>query len=132
MKIVRKINNELAIAGQITLEQLPQIAQEGFKSVLNLRSPNEQGFLNSEPEKVEFLGLSYINIPVKSEVMNDETATSLLEQINKLSKPLLMHCDYAMRSAVIVLMYIVIWQGATLQQAFKQVEKFGLFRTVSD
>ncbi|MHC5769509.1 MAG: hypothetical protein ACYTXI_28655 [Nostoc sp.] len=54
MEIVRKINDELAIAGQITLEQLPQVAQEGFKSVINLRSPDEQGFLNSERKKLSF------------------------------------------------------------------------------
>ncbi|MBN3880056.1 sulfur transferase domain-containing protein [Nostoc sp. JL23] len=132
MEIVRKINDELAIAGQITLEQLPQVAQEGFKSVINLRSPDEQGFLNSEQKKIELLGLSYINIPVQVELMNDETATSLFEQINTLSKPLLVHCDYAMRSAVVVLMYIVLRQGATLQQAFKQIEQFGLFRAVND
>lgn len=91
MEIVRKINDELVIARQITLEQLPQVAQEGFKSVINLRSPDEQGFLNSEQKKIELLGLSYINIPVQVELMNDETATSLFEQINTLSKPLLVH-----------------------------------------
>ena len=83
METVRKINDELAIAGQITLEQLPQIAQSGFKSVLNLRSPEENGFLNSEQEKVEALGLSYINIPFKLEVINNEIAISVFKQIRR-------------------------------------------------
>ncbi len=39
MKTISKINDELAIARQVTPEQLQQIAQSGFKSVLNLRSP---------------------------------------------------------------------------------------------
>lgn len=128
MEAVRKINDELAIAGQITLEQLPQIAQSGFKSVLNLRSHEENGFLNNEQEKVEALGLSYINIPLKLEVINNEIASFVFKQINKLPKPTLVHCDSAMRSAVIVLMYIAVRQGATVEQALQHAEQLGLFR----
>jgi len=32
METIRKINDELTIAGQVTLEQLEQVAQEGFVS----------------------------------------------------------------------------------------------------
>jgi len=35
MRAIRKINDELTIIGQVTPEQLQQVAQEGFKSVLN-------------------------------------------------------------------------------------------------
>ena len=34
MENVKKINDELTVAGQVTPEQLQQAAQEGFKSVL--------------------------------------------------------------------------------------------------
>lgn len=131
MEIIRKINDELAIAGQVTLEQLPQVAQEGFKSVLNLRSPDEDGFLNSEQQQVEDLGLYYLNIPVKVEAINDEIADLVLTQTNKLPKPALVHCDSAMRAAAIVLMQIATRQGVTLKQAFKQAEKLGLFRILT-
>ncbi|WP_306557707.1 beta-lactamase hydrolase domain-containing protein [Nostoc sp. 'Peltigera malacea cyanobiont' DB3992] len=66
MNIVRKINDNLAIAGQITLDQLGQIADEGYKSVLNLRLPDEIGLLANEQEKTELLGLYYVNIPLKT------------------------------------------------------------------
>lgn len=127
MDTVRKINDELAIAGQVRLEQLPEIAQAGFKSVLNLRSPDEAGFLNNEQQQAEVLGLSYINIPVEPEGINDESVTQLFNQINKLPKPVLVHCDSAMRAAAIVLLHIAVRQGATLKQAFNQAEKLGLF-----
>jgi len=58
METIRKINDELTIAGQVTLEQLEQVAQEGFKSV-NLRSPDEEGFLSNEQQQAEALGLYY-------------------------------------------------------------------------
>lgn len=127
MDTVRKINDELAIAGQVRLEQLPEIDRAGFKSVLNLRSPDEAGFLNNEQQQAEVLGLSYINIPVEFEGINDESVTQLFNQINKLPKPVLVHCDSAMRAAAIVLLHIAVRQGATLKQAFKRAEKLGLF-----
>ncbi len=130
MEAIKKINDELTIAGQVTPEQLRQVAQEGFKSVLNLRSPDEEGFLSNEQQQAEALGLYYVNIPVKFEAINDEIAARVLMQTNKLPKPTLVHCDNAMRAAAIVLMHIATRQGATLRQAFKQAEQLGLFGIV--
>ena len=127
MKIIRKINDELAIAGQISPEQLQQIAQEGFKSVLNLRSPDEEGFLIREQEQAEALELYYRNIPIKLEAINDEIATRVFHVINELPKPILVHCTSAKRAAALVLMYIAMRQGATFKQAFSQAEQLGLF-----
>lgn len=128
MKIIRKINDELAIAGQITPQELQQIAQEGFKSVLNLRSPDEDGFLIGEQEQAEALGLHYGNIPIKLEAFNDEIATRVFRVMNEsLPKPILVHCSSAKRAAALVLMYIAMRQGATFKQAFNQAEQLGLF-----
>lgn len=127
MKIIRKINDELAIAGQITSEQLQEIAQEGFKSVLNLRSPDEDGFLSNEQEQAQALGLSYLNLPIKLEAINDEIGTRVFRVINELPKPILIHCSSARRAAALVLMFIATRQGATVQQAFQQAEQLGLF-----
>ncbi|MEH1788265.1 MAG: sulfur transferase domain-containing protein [Nostoc sp.] len=63
MNIIRKINDELAIAGQITLDQLQQIGDEGYRSVVNLRLSDETGFLVNKQEKTELLGLYYVNFP---------------------------------------------------------------------
>lgn len=127
METIRKINDDLAIAGQIVPEQLKQIYQQGFKSVLNLRSPDEEGFLNNEQQYVEALGLNYINIPIKVETITAEIADRILNTIDELSKPALVHCNNSMRSAAIVLMHISTHQGVSLIQAFKQAEKIGLF-----
>jgi protein tyrosine phosphatase (PTP) superfamily phosphohydrolase (DUF442 family) len=93
-------------------------------------SPQENDFLSSEQEKVEVLRLAYINIPLKLEVINDEIAIFVFKQINKLPKLTLVHCDSAIRAAAIVLMYIAVRQGATVQQAFQHAEQLGLFRVV--
>jgi uncharacterized protein (TIGR01244 family) len=127
MEIIRKITNELAIAGQISPEQLLQLAQEGYQSVLNLRSPNESGFLSNEQQQAENVGLYYLNLPIESVITNDETVIELFKQINQLLKPTLVHCDTGMRASAIVLMYIAVRQGASLKQAFQQVDQLDLF-----
>jgi len=126
MITVRKINNELAIAGQITLDQLEKLADEGYKSVLNLRSPDENSLLEHEQEKVQSLGLDYINFPTNLEEINHQAALNIFQIINQLSKPILIHCDDSIRSAAIVLLYIATKQGIDFEQALQQTINLGL------
>jgi len=127
MQPIRKINAELAIAGQISPEQVIQLAQDGFQTVLNLRCPEEAAFPLEELKLVESLGLHDVNHPVEMDAITDEAATRVLQAVQSLPKPLLVHCDNAIRSAAIALMYIATRQGSTLEQAFKQARQLGLF-----
>ncbi|MEA5604322.1 beta-lactamase hydrolase domain-containing protein [Nostoc sp. UHCC 0252] len=126
MNIVRKINDDLAIAGQITLDQLRQIAEEGYRSVLNLRLSSETGLLADEQEKAEFLGLYYLNFPTKTEDINHQSTLQIYQTISGLPKPTLIHCDNSVRSAAIVLLYIAIKQGITFEKALQKVINLGL------
>jgi protein tyrosine phosphatase (PTP) superfamily phosphohydrolase (DUF442 family) len=130
MQTIRKINDELAIAGQINPEQFVQLVEGDFRSILNLRSPGEAGFLVDEPDKATALSLHYVNLPFDVDSMSDEAVTRILQQIQILPKPVLVHCDNAIRSAAIALMYIATRQGATLEQAFQQARRLGLFNGV--
>ncbi|MFN6482568.1 MULTISPECIES: hypothetical protein [unclassified Nostoc] len=126
MNIVRKINDELAIAGQITLHQLQQICDQGYRSVLNLRLPDEIGFLANEQEKTELLGLYYLNFPATSEYINHQSALQIYQTITELPKPMLIHCDNSIRSATIALLYIALKQGITFEKALQKIISLGL------
>jgi uncharacterized protein (TIGR01244 family) len=126
MNIVRKINNDLAIAGQITPSQLQQVAEEGYKSVLNLRFPDEQGLWLQEQAETEFLGLHYVNLPTKTKNLNHQTALTIFQCISELPKPILIHCDNSTRSSAIVLLYIATKQGITYEKAWQQTIKLCL------
>lgn len=125
MEKIRKINDELAIAGQITSEQLKQIAEAGYKSILNLRSPDEVGFQSSEQLNPQLLGLQYVNLPIKTTEINPQVALQVFQKLNELPKPTLVHCDSGMRSATIIFMYIATRQGISLDLAFKQAINLG-------
>ncbi len=125
MDTVRQITNELAIAGQLTLDELQQLAEGGYRSVVNLRLPNEPGFVNDEQQKVECLGLGYVNIPV-SKNLNFDDMLLVIQQLNELPKPMLVHCDSGIRSSSIVLMQLAMSQGMGAEDAFQKVVKLGL------
>lgn len=44
---MKKISSDFSIAGQIPAEEVAKLAEQGFKSVLNLRGAGEAGFLGS-------------------------------------------------------------------------------------
>lgn len=126
METIRKISDDLAIAGQITLDQLKQIAEAGYKSVLNLRSPDETGFQGSEQLNPYLLGLEYVHLPIKLTEMNPQSVIQVLQKISELPKPILVHCDSGMRSAIVIFMYIATKQGIALDIAFNKAVSLGL------
>jgi uncharacterized protein (TIGR01244 family) len=129
MEIIRKINDELSIAGQVSYEQLQDIAQEGFKAVLCLRS--KTNLLVGEQQYVEALGLWYLNPPIESQTISAESVGWVLKQMDILPKPVLIYCANAKLAAAMALMHIAMHQGMTLQQAFQRAEQLGLFSTTS-
>ncbi|HEY9639672.1 MAG TPA: sulfur transferase domain-containing protein [Coleofasciculaceae cyanobacterium] len=120
MKAIKKINEDLAIAGQITPDQLQQMTEAGYKSVLNLRSPNEMGFASNEQQNTKLLGLQYFHIPTQPRAINLEIALQIIEQINSLPKPLVLHCDNGLRSATLAVVYVYVKQGMAIEQAFQK------------
>ncbi|WP_254568490.1 beta-lactamase hydrolase domain-containing protein [Oscillatoria sp. HE19RPO] len=118
MENIKKIRDDLAIAmNQLTGEQVQQASQEGFKSILNLRSPQEEGFSSEEQQQAESAGLHYVNIPVKPDAMDDQLADRVLQEIDQLPKPALIHCKSGMRSGALTLMYIATQEGISAEQA---------------
>lgn len=125
MENVKQISAELTVAGQVTPEHLRQAAQEGFKSVMNLRSPSEEGFLSDEQQQAEALGLTYLNIPVNPNELTDELTTSVLQKIDELPKPALIHCASSMRAGVMAFMNVATRQGMTPEQVFEKATSAG-------
>ena len=126
MENTKQIDDELSVAmGQPTVEQLQQAATEGFKSVLNLRSPQEEGFVSDEQQQAEAAGLKYVNLPVKPDGMNDELTDRVLQEIERLPKPALIHCKSGMRSGVMTLMSVATDRGMTANEALAMGKQNG-------
>lgn len=126
MNTFREITDELAIAGQPTLDELQPLAEAGYRSVVNLRSPDETGFLDDEQQKTEFWGLCYVNIPIQIKTLKPDDVSQVIQQLMQLPKPILIHCDNGIRASTIVLVHLAIKQGMGAEDAFQKVTNLGL------
>jgi uncharacterized protein (TIGR01244 family) len=120
-----KVSDDMTVTGQVTEEQLRQASGEGFRSVLNLRAPEEEGVLANEKEVAEKAGLSYINIPVRKEEISDELTTQVLSEIDRLPKPALIHCSKGMRAGAMAFMHMATRGGLSAEEAMAKAQEKG-------
>jgi uncharacterized protein (TIGR01244 family) len=121
----KRIDENFTVAGQVSAEELEQASQAGFKSVLNLRSPNEPGFLNEEPQLAEDAGLEYAHTPLAIESAEEQLST-ILAELDKLPKPTLIHCAGGGRASVIALSSLAERDGLTPEQALAKAQEAGI------
>ncbi|MBD2524627.1 sulfur transferase domain-containing protein [Nostoc sp. FACHB-133] len=126
MSNTKKVSEDLSAAGQPTPEELKQAAQEGFKSVLNLRSPDEPGFLSDEQQQAQAAGLQYANIPLKPSEANQELTEAAIQEIENLPKPILIHCAAGARAGGIALIANAISEGLTYEEISQKAQELGL------
>lgn len=120
-----RINDNLTTTGQVIPEQLQQAVQEGFKAVLNLRSPDELGFSKEERQVAEALGLHYINLPLKLEALDEALITRILAELDRIPKPAVVHCAASLRSTAIALLSVAIQEGLTPEQTLSRARDLG-------
>lgn len=88
--------------GQITPEDIQEIATKGYKSVINNRPDGEGGPsqpLNSDIEAAAIkAGLVYAYLPVVSGQMTREQVEEMAKLLEKLPKPTLAFCRSGARS----------------------------------
>ncbi len=79
--------------GQPTQSELEQAKKLGYKTIINLRMPNEMTEWN-EASKVQSLDMKYVSIPVSSRdsinSINSDKMISILQ--NKSNYPVMIHC----------------------------------------
>ena len=122
----KKVSEELSSTGQVTPQQLQQAAQQGFKSVLNLRSPHEQGFLHDEQQHAKDAGLNYANVPLNPSESNQELIEKAIWEIENLPSPVLVHCAAGARATAIALIATASQQKLTPEEIKLKAEELGL------
>jgi uncharacterized protein (TIGR01244 family) len=119
MEYFQRIDADCAIAAQLTPEQIQQLPQTEFKSVLNLRSPEESGVLGDEQQQIEALGLTYANVPMLLDRLNSNLAERVLAALQNLPKPILIYCASARRASAIALLEIARERNLTPEQVLE-------------
>ena len=124
----KKISKELSATGQVTPEELHQAAKQGFKSVLNLRSPQEAGGLPDEQQHAEAAGLEYANVPLSPAIAEEAAVTQALGHLENLAKPVLIHCGAGLRAGAIGLIFTAVQLDWTEEELTAKAIELGISR----
>ena len=93
---------DFAVAGQITPEDVPAIAQAGFRSIVCNRPDGEGGPMQPSYADVEraakAAGLEVRNLPVISGRITPEQVGAMAELLEELPAPVLAYCRSGARS----------------------------------
>lgn len=112
-------------AGQPTGEQIQLLAEEGYKTVVDLRLPAEpRGF--DEPEAVRQNGMAYENIPVNPESLDPAGLDRFFEVMKKAEQPVLIHCGSSNRVGAFLYAWWVLKKGVPASEALEKARAAGL------
>lgn len=123
-----KINDQVTVGPQPSEEEINQLSQEGYQTVVNFRTDGEDEqplSPKAEGEKVESAGMKYLNIPVSMESMGPEQVDQFRSQFKDLPKPLYAHCKSGKRAGAMVMMHMAVEQGMSGDQTLQKAEEMG-------
>jgi uncharacterized protein (TIGR01244 family) len=126
MTPIKKVSDVYAIAGQLPPEALQQLSQQGYRSVLNLRVPNETGWLANEQTIVESAGLGYAHIPLQPTHLSAESQAAVLSELELLPKPVLIHCGVGARAGAIALIALATQQQLSRNAVLAKAQELGI------
>ncbi|NIB39813.1 hypothetical protein HBA55_09470 [Pseudomaricurvus alkylphenolicus] len=123
----KTFDQRLSTSGKLRSGALPLLQQQGFKTILDLRTPKEG--TAQEQRDAEALGLSYINIPVSRSLPSQQTLAKIRNLLDNSDAPILMHCGSGSRVGM-VWSLLRLQAGDSLKDALDQGRKMGMNSTM--
>ena len=103
IKNYNRATSQIATSGIIGDNGAEVLAAQGFKTIIDLRTPAEG--TNEEKQAAEAADLHYINIPVTGEGINQKQLATFTKVIENTAKPVLVHCASGNRAGAMWFAY---------------------------
>ena len=118
-----QVCDEVYRANQPSPSHLRSYKDKGIKAVLNLRGFTQQSYALFEEETCKNLGLDLISVPFSgSSAPQPEKLLEIIDIIDKIPKPFVLHCKSgADRAGLVSAMYIIIQKQLSVAEAKKQL-----------
>lgn len=121
----RLIAPGLAAAGQPSPEGFARLKEQGFKTVISLRTETEPG-VKEEEEAVKGLGLGYVSVPITLANFSQEKVDQVAKLLDDAAAgPVLLHCASANRVGA-VWAVIQARKGKSYEEAEAEGRRAGL------
>jgi uncharacterized protein (TIGR01244 family) len=126
-----RLDADFASGGLTTADAFAAIKRLGFKTVVNLRAPSEQGAdIEGEGEVVRKAGMRYVSLPFASAKPDDDAVAKFLELArNPWNLPLYVHCVSAQRANTFWLIKRVLVDRWPTEKALAEWGALGMENT---
>lgn len=118
-----RATSQIATSGIIGHNGAEILAEHGFRTIIDLRTPAEG--TNEEKQAVEAADLHYINIPVTGEGINQKQLATFTKVIENTAKPILVHCASGNRAGAMWVAYRIS-QGVAPEIAIEEGKAAGM------
>lgn len=117
---------DVASAGQPRAEHFRRLAAAGYRTVIDLRAPEEpRGF--DEAAVAREAGLAYERIPVTPDTLGDAQFDRLRTLLkDPATRPAVVHCASANRVGALLIPYLLLDDGRTPDEAIAIAKRAGL------
>jgi len=117
----------ILVGGQPTPGQLERAHELGYRTVINLRQPEEKD--NTDPDRVQDLGMTYVSIPIKGSAdMTEEKARALADALEAAELPVMVHCASGNRVGGLFAMSAYLIDGMSPEEALAVGKAAGMTR----
>lgn len=126
---IQRVNEQVSIGGQPTEDEIEQLRREGYNTIVNFRSADEEADQISpdeERERVEGLKIRYFHLPTTLQTITAEHIDRFRAAFENLPKPVFAHCTSAKRAAAIVLAQLACERDMDDMQLAETAKRIGL------
>jgi uncharacterized protein (TIGR01244 family) len=123
-----KVSDRITVGAQPTPTQIERLAQEGFKTIVNLRTSGEEDqplSPDAEGDRVRQLGLHYLHIPVSAKALGAEQVDQFRQELSRLPAPMFVHCATGKRSGAFVMMHMAVEAGMSGDETLEKAAQMG-------
>jgi uncharacterized protein (TIGR01244 family) len=123
-----KVDAVVACGGATETAALEGLKNDGFRTVINLRLPTEQGATVEEnAARAKALGLNYLSLPFNGQSPDPKVVDAFLAAVaNKANQPVYIHCGSASRVGAVWLVKRVLQDGWPVDKATEEAKLIGL------
>lgn len=123
-----QISDEMTIGEQPDANDIQRLADNGFQSVVNLQTRDEDSDdfgIDDERETVHSQGMTFKHIPVSIGQMDQDKVDEFSEAITYAPLPAFVHCKSGLRAGAFSLMHLALERGWSGDKALQIAEQMG-------
>lgn len=123
MNHFKQLEDSILIGPQPSEQDLQQARQQGIKTVIDFRMPNETPTANADLAARQ--GLDYVNIPVNKANLSRKQIDELDQVMEVKEGPFLIHCASGARAAMLLCLSKAKKNNWSAEQTFEEAKGMG-------